>query len=196
MVHGVRIRLSMQGTQVRFLVQEDSTCYRATKPLHHIFCARALWLPKHTSLEPVLSNRRSHYNQKPTHSKEQPPALQDQREPVQSNTDPGQPNINKDGQSIVVTCLDWKLILKAPGDSDGKASACNTRDPGLILGLGRSPGEGNGNPLQYSCLENPRDGGAWSMGSQRVGHDWATSLHFTSLHPKSVLIPGYWGLRL
>ena len=42
-----------------------------------------------------------------------------------------------------------------------KASAYNVRDPGLIPGLGRSPGEGNGNPLQYSCLENPMDGGAW-----------------------------------
>ena len=47
------------------------------------------------------------------------------------------------------------------GGSDGKASACNAGDPGLIPGLGRSPGEGNGNPLQYSCLENPMDGGAW-----------------------------------
>ena len=48
-------------------------------------------------------------------------------------------------------------------------------DLGLIPALGRFPGEGNGNPLQYSCLENPMDGGAWcrllSMGSQRVGHD-------------------------
>ena len=42
-----------------------------------------------------------------------------------------------------------------------KASACNAGDPGLIPGLGRSPGEGNGNPLQYSCLENSMDGGAW-----------------------------------
>ena len=48
-----------------------------------------------------------------------------------------------------------------PGGSDGKVSACNAGDLGLIPGLGRSPGEGNGNPLQYSCLENPRDGGAW-----------------------------------
>ena len=48
-----------------------------------------------------------------------------------------------------------------PGGSDGKASAYNAVDPGLIPGLGRSPGEGNGNPLQYSCLENPMDGGAW-----------------------------------
>ena len=42
-----------------------------------------------------------------------------------------------------------------------KASAQNAGDPGSIPGLGRSPGEGNGNPLQYSCLENPMDGGAW-----------------------------------
>ena len=45
--------------------------------------------------------------------------------------------------------------------SDGKESTYNAGDPGLIPGLGRSPGEGNGNPLQYSCLENPMDGGAW-----------------------------------
>ena len=47
------------------------------------------------------------------------------------------------------------------GGSDGKEAACNAGDLGLIPGLGRSPGEGNGNPLQYSCLENPMDGGAW-----------------------------------
>ena len=51
------------------------------------------------------------------------------------------------------------------GGSDGKAQmwapAHNAGDPGLISRLGRSPGEGNGNPLQYSCLENPTDGGAW-----------------------------------
>ena len=62
-----------------------------------------------------------------------------------------------------------------PGGSDGKASVYNVRDLGSIPGLGRFPGEGNGNPLQCSCLENPLDGGAWckllSMGLQRVGHD-------------------------
>ena len=67
-----------------------------------------------------------------------------------------------------------------PGGSNSKASVYNVRDLGLIPGLGRFPGEGNGNPLQYSCLENPMDRGAWcrllSMGSQRVGHDWAISL--------------------
>ena len=48
-----------------------------------------------------------------------------------------------------------------PGDSDSKESACSTGDLGSIPGLGRYPREGNGNPLQYSCLENPMDGGAW-----------------------------------
>ena len=47
-----------------------------------------------------------------------------------------------------------------PGGSDGKVSVYNVGDPGSIPGLGRSPGEGNGNPLQYSCLEDPMDGGA------------------------------------
>ena len=69
-----------------------------------------------------------------------------------------------------------------PCGSDSKAPVYNVRDLGSIPGLGRFPEEGNGNPLQYSCLENPMDGGAWcrllSMGSQRVGHNWATSLHF------------------
>ena len=47
-----------------------------------------------------------------------------------------------------------------PGGSDGKASACNAGDPRSIPGSGRSPGEGNDNPLQHSCQENPMDGGA------------------------------------
>ena len=47
------------------------------------------------------------------------------------------------------------------GGSDGKVSAYNAGDPGSIPGLGRSPGEGNGNPLQYCYLENSMDGGAW-----------------------------------
>ena len=48
-----------------------------------------------------------------------------------------------------------------PGGSDGKESACSAGDLGSIPGLGRSPGEENGNPFQYSCLENPMDRGAW-----------------------------------
>ena len=52
-------------------------------------------------------------------------------------------------------------VLGFPGGSDGKVSACNAGDLGSILGLGRSPGQGYGNPLQYSCLENSTDRGAW-----------------------------------
>ena len=51
--------------------------------------------------------------------------------------------------------------LGFPGGPDGKESTCNAGDPGLIPESGRSPGVGNGSPLQYSCLENPMDGGAW-----------------------------------
>ena len=60
-----------------------------------------------------------------------------------------------------------------PGGSDSKASAYKAGDVGSVPGSGRSPGEGNGNPLQYSCLENPwteEPGGIQSMGLQRVGH--------------------------
>ena len=52
----------------------------------------------------------------------------------------------------------WREFL---GGSDGKASTCDAGDMGSIPGSGRSPGEGNGNPLQYACLENSMDGGAW-----------------------------------
>ena len=80
-------------------------------------------------------------------------------------------------------CLRWLLVTLHkgfPGDSDGKESAYNAGDLGSVPGLGRSPGEGNGNPLQYSCLENPMGRGAW----QATGHCVANSrtrlrdLHF------------------
>ena len=64
-----------------------------------------------------------------------------------------------------------------PRSSVGKASACNAGDLGLILGVGRSPGEGNGSPLQHYCLENPMDRGAWQAtahGVARVRHNLAT----------------------
>ena len=65
---------------------------------------------------------------------------------------------------INVMCLNHGF----PCGSDGKASACNVGDPGSIPGLGRSPGEGNGNPLQYPCLENPMDRGTYPWG--RLSH--------------------------
>ena len=64
-----------------------------------------------------------------------------------------------------------------PCSSVGKESACNAGDPGSIPGSGRSPGERNGNLLQYSCLENPMDRGAWQAivhGVARVGHNLVT----------------------
>ena len=60
-----------------------------------------------------------------------------------------------------------------PGGSDGKASAYNAGDPGSVPGSGRSPGEGNGSPLQYSCLENPKDGRAWWAAIHRVAKSQA-----------------------
>ena len=59
-------------------------------------------------------------------------------------------------------------VLGLPCGSDGKESACNAGDPGSIAGLGRSPGEGKGSPLQCSCLENPMDRGAWRATVHRV----------------------------
>ena len=63
------------------------------------------------------------------------------------------------------------ILQGFPIGSDGKASVCNAGDLGLIPGLGRSPREGNGSPLQYSCLENPMNGGAW----RATGHGVAES---------------------
>ena len=64
---------------------------------------------------------------------------------------------------------DWDSLVAPTAES-----ACNGGDPGWIPALGRSPGEGSGTPLQFSCLENPMDRGAWRAmvhGAQRVGHD-------------------------
>ena len=77
--------------------------------------------------------------------------------------------------------MEWPLylliifiyLLSFPGGLDGKESACNAGGSGLILGSGRSPGEGNGNPLQYSCLENFMDGGAWWATVHGVAKNWA-----------------------
>ena len=86
-------------------------------------------------------------------------------------------------KGTVVWCL-IKVTLKRKGiiqrlshSSVSKESACTAGDLGSFSGLGRCPGEGNGNSLQYSCLENPMDRGAWWAkvhGVTRVGHDWPT----------------------
>ena len=72
------------------------------------------------------------------------------------------------------TCTDIHDFPAGAAVKNPPANAQEARDTGLIPGSGRSPGEGNGNPLQYSCLEKPMDRGAWWAtvhGSQRVGHD-------------------------
>ena len=79
------------------------------------------------------------------------------------------------GRAVFPPCylLGAKLWWGFPGGSEVKASTSNAGDLGLIPGLGRSPGEENGNPFQYSCLENPMDRGAWQgtvYRVARVGH--------------------------
>ena len=69
-----------------------------------------------------------------------------------------------------------------PGGSDGKASVYNAGDLGSSPGLRRSPGEGNGNPLSYCCLENPMDRGAWYATVYGVAKSRTRLIHFTSLH--------------
>ena len=76
-------------------------------------------------------------------------------------------------------CKAWRASQVALVVKNTSASAGDVRDAGLILGMGRSPGGGHGNPLQYSCLENPHGqrslvGCSPSVESQRVRHDWAT----------------------
>ena len=86
---------------------------------------------------------------------------------------------------MIYCCISEIDILGFPGGSDDKASVCNAGDLGSIPGLGRSPGQGNGSPLQYSCPKIPwtaEPGRLLSMGSQRVGHDWAKGRRILSLH--------------
>ena len=76
--------------------------------------------------------------------------------------------------SAIFLLLPRGLSWGFPGGSDGRESACSVRDPGSILESGRAPGEGNGYPLQHSCLENSMGREAWQTkvpGSQRVRHN-------------------------
>ena len=76
-------------------------------------------------------------------------------------------------------CYTVEINMGFPAGSNGKESARNVGNMGLIPGLGRSPGEGHGNPPQYSCPENPMDRGAWWATVHEVGHDW-TTMHSTA----------------
>ena len=87
--------------------------------------------------------------------------------PREATPPPGQTE-EADENNDKSECIYWFFFR------DGKESACRVGDPGSIPALGRSPGEGNGYPLQYSCLENPMDRGAWRATVHGVGHNWAT----------------------
>ena len=86
------------------------------------------------------------------------------------------PNNKKHRHSEFIQIL--TQVWGFPGGSDGEESACSAGDLGSISGSGRSPGEGNGYPLQYSCLENPKDRGAW----------WATESNMTERLTLSVTL--------
>ena len=73
--------------------------------------------------------------------------------------------------------------------ADTKASAYNVGDPGLIPGSGRSPGEGNDNPLQYSCLENPMDGEAWWAAVHGVAKSRTRLTDFTLTFRRTIHLP-------
>ena len=104
-----------------------------------------------------------------------------------------EPRLRMDGTSPCLSSL-WGF----PGGSDGKESACHTRDPGLIPGLGRSPGEGNGYPLQYSGQRSLR--GLQPMESQRVRHGRVTNTYHWHCrwreHQDSTQAPLWWWLFL
>ena len=97
--------------------------------------------------------------------------------------------------SYVSRTLNWPQPSRSgfPAGSDGKESAYNAGDPGPIPGSGRSPGEGKGNPPQYSCLETPMDRGAWGATVHGVAESDRTeqfllSLHFFNLTSGGLLI--------
>ena len=113
------------------------------------------------------------------------------------------------------TCTEHKIILYRfmrgfPGGSDGEEAACNSGDLGLIPVLGRSPGEGHGDPLQYSCLGNfygQRSLAGYSPSGCRVGHDWTANTRKSKIpfymrltHPQILVSAGdshrSWGMTV
>ena len=88
-------------------------------------------------------------------------------------------NVNQSAKDCIVIFLVLFYVVHFSGGSDGKASACNVGDPGSTPGSGRPPGEGNGNPLQSSCLGNPMDAGAWWPTVHGVAKSWTRLSDFT-----------------
>ena len=101
---------------------------------------------------------------------------------VGSSSVPGTSSISISFDSIFVKNANISNspdVLGFPGGSDGKESACYAGDPGSNPGLGRSPGEGNGNPFQDSCLENPKDREAWRGTVHGGCKEWDTTERLT-----------------
>ena len=80
------------------------------------------------------------------------------------------------------------IYVGSPGGSEDKASACNAGNPGWITGLERSPGEGNGNPLQYSCLENPMERGDWQATVHGVAKSQTQLSDFTHIYVRNKIL--------
>ena len=93
---------------------------------------------------------------------------------------------------IYLSLKPQKWSIDFPGSSAGKESACNVGDQGLIPGSERSPGEGNGYPLQYSCLKNAMDRGAWRATVYRITKNWTqlSNKHFLHFQKKDALKSG------
>ena len=111
-----------------------------------------------------------------------------------SSPSPSAFNLSQHHFSVKIYIWQYHLFLKTSG-SDGKESAHNVGDPDLIPKSRRSPGEGNGNPLQYSCLENPMDGGAWCATVLGVSKSQTRLRNFTftiSFH-SGVFVLTSWG---
>ena len=81
----------------------------------------------------------------------------------------------------ILTFEHFRCLIGFPGGSEGKESACNAGDPSTIPVSGRSPGKGNGNPLQYSCMENSTDRGAWG-GYSPLGRKESDMPEHTHIH--------------
>ena len=128
----------------------------------------------------MLRGGASHYMQRSSYNK---PVFRERLEIMLEKCFPGN-GLDwrvQGGKQPVQGCTWTRGFGTFPGGSYSKASACNAGDPGSIPGSGRSPGEGNGNPLQHSCLENPMDGGAWSATVHGVAKSRTRLSNFTSL---------------
>ena len=104
------------------------------------------------------------------------------RQALKENTNPLRSSFSQSIMSAYYGARASKvaLVIKNPA-----ANAGNIRNVGSVPGLGRSPGGGHGNPLQYSCLENPMDRGAWWAivhGVAKIGHNWSNSHTLTWMH--------------